>query len=101
MYICWHCGHEFEEPVIVHDDPSPNGVSLPQGTYQYQECPNCGSEDIDKAKVCPMCGDWFFSPEGLCPDCGGKFSEMLRIMQQETGLSDEVFEQAIMDHFEW
>lgn len=45
MFICNECGKIFKEPIIKYDDPSPDGVSLPQGYYY---CPYCGSDDIEE-----------------------------------------------------
>ena len=48
MYKCNNCNHIFDEPIIEHDDPSPSGVSLPSGYYEYWYCPKCGSDDVEE-----------------------------------------------------
>ena len=48
MYKCNNCNHIFEEPIIEYDDPSPSGVSLPSGYYEYWYCPKCGSDDVEE-----------------------------------------------------
>lgn len=48
MYKCNDCNHIFEEPIIEYDDPSPSGVSLPSGYYEYRYCPKCGSDDVEE-----------------------------------------------------
>lgn len=48
MYKCNNCDHIFDEPLIERDDPSPSGVSLPSGYYEYYHCPKCYSDDIEE-----------------------------------------------------
>lgn len=45
-YRCSHCKKLVNEAelVIISDDPSPNGISLPSGAYSYAYCPHCGEE---------------------------------------------------------
>ena len=44
MYICLHCGHEFEQPSNRYN----RRWSDSDDSEQY--CPNCGSEDFEEAK---------------------------------------------------
>ena len=64
MYICLHCGHEFEKPNTTH-----NGGYWEE---EWNECPNCGSEDFEEAAECVECGavksvDYLVN--GWCEDC--------------------------------
>lgn len=70
-YQCADCGHIFDEPVFVHDDPSPTGVSLPPEDYTYAHCPICGGDNLDKVQPCkvPDCGGYALYLEALCGDC--------------------------------
>ena len=64
MYICLHCGHEFDEIDRKHYD---------HGTGVWEEyCPCCGSEDFEEAAECVECGavksvDYLVN--GWCDDC--------------------------------
>ena len=69
MYYCKDCGEVFEEPVVIRDDPSPAGVDLPSGYYEYHTCPYCESDDIEEAEVCACCGEWFGGDGNLCEEC--------------------------------
>jgi len=64
MYICLHCGHEFEDIDRKHYD---------HGTGVWEEyCPNCGSEDFEEAEQCDLCGDWHVAENvtnGVCEKC--------------------------------
>lgn len=63
MFICMHCGHEFEEPQKDYD----------RGTGHMDECcPNCGSEDFEEAAECEICGTTHSVDaleNGVCKDC--------------------------------
>lgn len=66
-FICLHCGHHFDGDEIVakHYDRA-------TGTWDSEECPNCGSEDFEEAEQCPICGEWFSEEDmqyGVCADC--------------------------------
>ncbi len=70
MYICLHCGHEFEEIAAKNYDSS-------TGTWE-EYCPNCGSEDFEEAEVCEMCGEAFAKGElkgHVCDKCRAKYSD--------------------------
>lgn len=69
MYICMHCGNQFEEIDRKHYD-SATGV--------YEEyCPNCGSDFFEEAEQCEICGDWHavgYLNGGVCESCMEKQS---------------------------
>lgn len=70
-YFCVQCGEIFSECEIVCEDPSPIGVSLPEGFYHTAICPFCGSEELEEAQECPCCGA-AHSPgdrSELCEEC--------------------------------
>ena len=37
-----------DELVVVSDDPSPKGIALPPGSYNFYFCPHCGSDDFEE-----------------------------------------------------
>ncbi len=64
MYMCIHCGHEFEEIAAKNYDRS-------TGTWE-EYCPNCGSEDFEEAERCEICGEWKVADnitDGVCKEC--------------------------------
>lgn len=66
MFICLHCGHEFEEPSNRYN----KRWSDSDDSEQY--CPNCGSEDFEEAKKCELCDEWHSADRivnGVCKDC--------------------------------
>ena len=98
MYICNRCGKVFEddEVVVVHDDPSPAGVGLSSGAYEYYHCPHCGSDDIDEAVECAVCGDYFIDDgEEICEECFNKIEEGLDSFRALMGVDDEVFAKVV------
>ena len=92
MYICEDCGKIFdeEEVVVIHDDPSPAGVSLPSGYYTYRCCPYCDSEDISEATECEVCGKMMSvnsGEENICDECIDDISKELEEIREGVGLS--------------
>jgi hypothetical protein len=73
MYICLHCGHEFDEIDRKHYD---------HGTGVWEEyCPNCGSEDFEEASECVECGAVKCADNlinGMCEDCINIAAEDMR-----------------------
>lgn len=49
MVLCKNCGGTFDESefLVVREDPSPRGISLPSGEYSYCYCPYCGDDDYE------------------------------------------------------
>ena len=78
FFVCMHCGHEFswEELKRTYD----------RGTGHYDdECPNCGSEDIEEAESCVECGavkskDSLIN--GICAGCIKEAAEDMRLAYQ-------------------
>lgn len=67
MYICLHCGHRFDTPKSGHEGGYPEEPT--------DECPNCGSLDIEEAEHCDKCGEDFEPDEVVghfCAKCIGK-----------------------------
>lgn len=63
-YICLHCGHHFDTPKSGYEGGYPEEPT--------DECPNCGSLDIEEAQQCPICGEYFSEEDmryGVCADC--------------------------------
>lgn len=101
MYMCRDCGASFEEPNVWYDDPSAEGVSLVKGAYEYQECPNCGSDDIVEANICEKCGSAFLGEGHLCKYCKADFATSLREVQSLYGLDEDLFAEQVAEHFGW
>ena len=78
FFVCMHCGHEFswEELKRTYD----------RGTGHYDdECPNCGSEDIEEAESCVECGavkskDSLIN--GICAGCIKEAADDMRLAYQ-------------------
>lgn len=102
MYVCKDCGEVFEEPVVVYDDPSPQGVSLPRGAYEFRSCPYCDSDNIDEAEVCVCCGEYYNPEDGIvCKECSDGIKEELEDIRVRNGLTQDDFEQVITEIFGW
>lgn len=101
MYICKDCGAWFEEPLVISDDPSPSGVSLPSGCYEYEQCPECGSDDFEEAEMCPRCETYYLGKGRLCDTCTEDFGIALRDVRSQFRLLDEDFEELIRQYFGW
>lgn len=68
--ICLHCGHEFDPEDIVS-----KYYDRATGTYDREECPNCGSEDIEEGMVCRICEDVHREEDmigAVCKECFDK-----------------------------
>ena len=64
--ICLHCGHVFDY------DELGKQYDRSTGTWDREECPNCGSEDFEEAAVCEECGDVVAADDiiyRLCRNC--------------------------------
>lgn len=63
-YICLHCGHQFDRPKSGHEGGYPEEPT--------DECPNCGSLDIEEAEKCEICGEVHRDEDmigRICKDC--------------------------------
>lgn len=47
VYKCLHCGFEFDEPARTYD-----------GGHYDADCPNCGSEDIERTEESESANGW-------------------------------------------
>lgn len=105
MLKCKECGQVFDDDEIVRvkDDPSPDGVSLTSGYYEYWECPHCGSDELIEANECPMCGEWFAEDEGLtiCAECQKELLDELEKIRNYYDLDESQFGDAINDAYGW
>ena len=78
FFVCLHCGHEFSWNELKR--------TYDQGTGHYDdECPNCGSEDIEEAESCVECGavkskDSLIN--GICAGCIKEAAEDMRLAYQ-------------------
>lgn len=104
MYICKECGEIFDTPVITRDDPSPDGVSLPAGYYEYESCPCCDSTSIDYAVQCASCGEYMDDSKGseiLCDSCLEDVTMTIEHIMKEHNLSEDDFGQVVNEIFGW
>ena len=99
MYICKDCGAVFEEPYKWRDDPSPAGVSLSSGYYEYWECPSCGSEDVDEAERCEVCGE-YIAESGICESCRAQIEEEVKDIKRSWRLDDTTFRDVMISIIE-
>ena len=51
-YICFQCGHTFGPEEIVE-----KYYDRATGTYDREECPKCGFEDIEEGMECCVCNE--------------------------------------------
>ena len=89
MYICIHCGHEFDEPTNRYNKRwSDSDDSEPC-------CPNCGSPDIEEAEECSECGRMHAEESiinGMCADCVKKAANDVRLAYQYGAERTEMIE---------
>lgn len=82
-YWCETCESLFDEAdaIIERYDPSPRGISLPEGSYVIWHCPVCDEEEIEPAVKCELCGEWHSSHEDdLCKECEKEVDEAIKAM---------------------
>lgn len=68
--ICLHCGHTFDPEEIVS-----KYYDRATGTYDREECPKYGSEDIEEGMECCVCGEVHIEENMIgqvCNDCLNK-----------------------------
>lgn len=75
MLICNDCGNVFTEVearIEQDKDYVNNGLGMECVRNESTiHCPECGSEEVEEAKVCKECGEYFY-PDGynlICPNC--------------------------------
>lgn len=80
--FCRECHQIFDarELVTVKDDPSPDGVGLPSGYYEYSVCPNCGNDFFDDVITCKRCGE-DMQDDGyeICPKCKEEVNKSFKV----------------------
>lgn len=101
MYECKRCEHQFDAPEVYTDDPSPAGVGLPSGAYEYEKCPYCGSGDIVEAQECPACETHHIRDGILCDDCVKWLADELEKLRVTLNLTMDDFQDEIANHFGW
>ena len=89
MYRCDDCGRFFEEPVVVHDDPSASGVSLPSGYYIEWYCPHCGGDKVEEAGSCASCGEPVEQGVTLCENCREELASVVKELAREFHMTDD------------
>ena len=94
MYICLHCGLQFDDPVLTH-----NG-----GYYEepWYECPYCGSDAFEEAEQCEECDEWFpvgTCANGICESCMEKHASDFDIVKRYGDSLKE--ERKINGFFSW
>ncbi len=70
MFLCSTCGAVFKRPKVKY------GVDLEHFGHpcreEFEACPLCGSDNIDRASQCVACGAFkqeHWMEEGFCPAC--------------------------------
>lgn len=101
MYRCEDCGRFFDEPVVVHDDPSASGVSLPSGYYTEWYCPHCGSDMVEEAGYCESCGEPVETGKALCEICREELKGSLQTIAEDMHLTPAQLEDAIAEYYYW
>ncbi len=85
-YWCETCESLFDEAdaIIERYDPSPRGISLPEGSYVIWRCPICGEEEIEPAAECELCGEYHNPRErDLCEECAKEIDSEIEAMIDE------------------
>ena len=103
MYICLDCGRIFDEDEadVIRDDPSPAGVSLPSGYYEYPCCPDCGSDYLGETEKCMLCGEYVGEDDmigGFCKDCAADVLGRMSIILNKEFTATEV--EWLKEHWE-
>lgn len=92
--ICKDCGYVFDDSdaEVIREDPSPAGISLPTGYYEYPVCPECGSDYLADAEECMFCGDEYDKDElidGACRDCASSLRDRLSALINDSFTFEE------------
>lgn len=103
MWKCEECGSVFDgdDAAKEYDDPSPVGVALPQGRYEYWRCPSCGSDDMTEAHQCKSCDEYTDGISTLCDDCKSELADALDGIRHKMNMTVDDFEDAVAESFGW
>ena len=99
MYRCGWCGRFFDEPTIVKDDPSADGVALASGCYTELHCPFCDSETVEEAGECVSCGEPVAYGQTLCEDCLDDLKSYMADVATAMHITMDMMEEAIEEIF--
>lgn len=94
MWICRECGEPFDVRIVDEIDTETGAI--------YYSCPECGSGNIEEARVCPMCGAYIYSELTVCLDCESYLDIKLSMLGKELGFNSmEEFQDAICQNYDW
>ena len=87
MYICTDCHETFHEPAQHEEDYGWNTEYGHIAACQtFDECPYCGSDNIEIAEECSKCGCWFPKEE---MEIGVGFTYVCKECYEELDEEDE------------
>lgn len=66
MYYCNECKTMFENPGVESEFQGERGHG---GEVEYPVCPNCKSDDFEKAGECAICGEYVEPESDICESC--------------------------------
>lgn len=77
---CDICGALIDEKdaKVVKEDPSPAGVGLPGGYYEYLVCPLCEG-DLTEVEICHRCQAREAKGSGYCEECECDIAKQFKI----------------------
>lgn len=91
MYICFDCGHVFEDPHEIVDDSPEYGRTV------EKLCPKCESGFFERADRCPDCGKWKGVLDKLCEDCIEELRGRFRMFREQLTAAQEDMLEFLLD----
>lgn len=91
----------FNTPDVQYDDPSPSGVALPGGAYEYDFCPICHSDWIEDSSKCLICGEDVRQGHLFCETCKGDVKAEFNEIAARLKLTECEFEELITEIYGW